>query len=239
MLCRKSKIAGFTLVEMAIVLVVIGFIIGGIFTGTSLINASKRQAVITDIETYRTQVEIFEDQYAGLPGDLFNAEEHWPDASFSTDNGDGDGSIESASAEDFLTWEHLYLANLIPFAYTGTGPNYTLNSNIPESSYQNKGFRILSTSGLAIYEVGTTTRLRIDLAEPNGAAFDRAALIPKDAEKIDIKIDDGYPTTGNVMAMDASNKVNDCVNTSPTPNLYMGRSKEEECIMFFLLRKKQ
>jgi len=236
MLCANNRNKGFTLIEMSIVLIVIGLIIGGIMTGTSLIDSSKRQSVMTDIETYKTQIELFEDKYAGLPGDLFNAEEHWPDARYATDNGDGDGLIETGT-EDFLAWEHLYLADLIAFAYTGTGPNYTVNSNIPESQYKGKGYRAVSASGVLIYEATATTRLRIELAAPNGAAFTNAALLPKDAENIDIKMDDGLPDTGYVVALDGADAVNNCILNTAGVRSYIVRSKEEECILVFYTKQ--
>lgn len=237
MLCKNTKNNGFTLVEMSIVLVVIGLIIGGILAGTSLVESSRRQSVMADVETYKTQIEIFEDKYAGLPGDLFNAEEHWPDASYSTDNGDGDGVIESATAEDFLLWEHLYLADLVAFAYSGAGPNYLVNDNIPESQYKGKGFRALSTSGALIYTAAATIRKRIELASPNTASFNNSALLPKDAENIDVKMDDGLPSTGYVVALNGADATNNCVVTSAGLTSYILRNKEEECILIFYVEK--
>src|ERR1700756_2788750 len=89
--------SGFTLIEMSIVLVIIGLIIGGILTGQDLINAAAIRAQISQIEKYNTAVNTFYGKYGYLPGDIPD-----PQASsfgFSprgtlTGQGDGNGIIE-------------------------------------------------------------------------------------------------------------------------------------------------
>src|SRR5580658_3705227 len=65
----KSE-AGFTLIELSIVLVIIGLIVGGILTGQDLIKAAEQRATLAQIEKYNTAVNTFRNKFGGIPGDL-------------------------------------------------------------------------------------------------------------------------------------------------------------------------
>src|SRR5579863_4925333 len=68
---HSKKKSGFTLIELSIVLVIIGLIVGGILTGRDLIDAASQRAQITQIERYQTAVHAFQAKYGGyLPGDI-------------------------------------------------------------------------------------------------------------------------------------------------------------------------
>jgi len=68
---------GFSLVELSIVLVIVGLLVGGVLTGKSLIRAADLRSVSTDYEGYRTATSAFRDKYFGLPGDITNASSFW------------------------------------------------------------------------------------------------------------------------------------------------------------------
>ena len=72
--------AGFTLVELSIVLVIIGLIVGGIFVGKELIRASQLNSVLRDLDKYNSAVLTFKDKYGKLPGDISNATQFWGSA---------------------------------------------------------------------------------------------------------------------------------------------------------------
>lgn len=96
MLCRRK--AGFTLIELSIVLVVIGLIVGGILVGRDLISAAAVRAQISQIEKYQTAANTFRGKYGYLPGDIPD-----PDAtqfgfisrgtSYPAGKGDGNGVL--------------------------------------------------------------------------------------------------------------------------------------------------
>ena len=90
--------AGFTLIELSIVLVIIGLIIGGVLVGRDLINAAGVRAQISQIEKYNAAVNTFRGKYGYLPGDI-------PDPTASSygfqsrgqfvGEGDGNGILEA------------------------------------------------------------------------------------------------------------------------------------------------
>ena len=96
----KNKNIGFTLIELSIVLVIIGLIIGGVLLGNDLINAAAIRSQISQIEKYQTAVRTFQGKYGYLPGDI-------PDPTATqfgflargTNQGEGDGNgiLENSS----------------------------------------------------------------------------------------------------------------------------------------------
>jgi prepilin-type N-terminal cleavage/methylation domain-containing protein len=121
---------GFTLIELSIVLVVIGLIVGGVLAGQSLISAAAVRAQITQIERFNSAANTFFGKYGYLPGDIPAA----PAAQFgfvargtSPGQGDGNGSITYPHAcfttsdiqtplsvgEGVVFWTDLTVAGLI------------------------------------------------------------------------------------------------------------------------------
>jgi len=119
---KKSRQGGFTLVEIAIVLVIIGLILGGVLQGQTMIENAKYKKFVKEIESYRAAVHTFQDMQRGLPGDLLII----TSLDASAVPGDGDGAIEggycdTAAEESCKVWSHLRYADLIPGDPTLTG----------------------------------------------------------------------------------------------------------------------
>jgi prepilin-type N-terminal cleavage/methylation domain-containing protein len=125
---------GFSLVELSIVLVIIGLLVGSILTGRELIHASELRAVSSQYSQMWVAVNAFKDKYMGLPGDITNATKIWgseaapcattPSSGKLTCDGDGDGLINryntgGTSQEDFRFWQQLANAGFISGQYTG------------------------------------------------------------------------------------------------------------------------
>jgi prepilin-type N-terminal cleavage/methylation domain-containing protein len=233
----KTPRVGFSLVELSIVLVILGLLIGGILSGQSLIRAAELRSVSTEATRYITAVQTFRDKYFALPGDMTNATAFWNTdpggcpvtptntvTKTQTCNGDGDGRItEGTNAEPFRFWQHLANAGLIEGSYTGIyGPGGAYDSfpglNVPPSKLGNGMWSIryitlptsLTGPGRFNGTYGNTLQMG---AKVNASWNDSALLKAEELWNIDTKMDDGKPGTGRVIGLAHS----DCGGTS-NPN---------------------
>src|SRR5450759_70145 len=91
----KTKQAGFTLVEIAIVLVIIGLLLGGILKGQEMITQAKIKNVVNDFNGITAAVNSYRDRYRALPGDDLNAGPRWLGVAV-VPNGNGNGVFDTA-----------------------------------------------------------------------------------------------------------------------------------------------
>ncbi len=70
MLKPKNNLSAFTLVELAIVLVIVGLLVGGVLQGQELIHQARLRSVISDIRSFEAAVTTFRLKYNELPGDI-------------------------------------------------------------------------------------------------------------------------------------------------------------------------
>src|SRR5580693_8599189 len=73
LLLRKASRRGFTLIEMSIVLVIIGLIVGGTMVGQELVKASEARSFISTMQSFQSAFYTFQGKYDCLPGDCGNA----------------------------------------------------------------------------------------------------------------------------------------------------------------------
>lgn len=124
----RAKESGFTLVELAIVLVIIGLIVGGVLVGQDLIKAAELRATSSDIEKYNAAANTFRNRFNGLPGDLladradqFGMTPRTGGAGTGDGNALVEGCAQSSTAlgcETALFWVDLTNAQLIGDAFT-------------------------------------------------------------------------------------------------------------------------
>lgn len=218
----------FSLVELSIVLVILGLLVGGVLTGQSLIRAAELRSVTTEYQRYTAAVNTFKDKYFALPGDMTNATQFWGAAhatpatcrdtdstSALTCNGDGDGAIETTggSREIWRFWQHLANAGLIEGSYSGTG--YTGGAwyasagfNIPKGKLSGSGWTVVAlldvtqTGGwYALFFPPSGATNWFNFGAPSATLTNNAILKNEDAFNIDSKMDDGKPGAGNVTTM--------------------------------------
>ncbi len=106
---------GFTLVEIAIVLVIIGLLIGGVLKGKEMIREAKIKRIVKTADELRVAVMSFYDRYGVYPGDE-NKDNIPPEDSH---NGNGNGKINTTSESKYM-FEDLKNAGLISGDFDGT-----------------------------------------------------------------------------------------------------------------------
>ena len=113
------KQTGFTLVEIAIVLVIIGLLLGGVLKGQELIHSARVRNLAATQDEVKTAFFGFWDRYRAYPGDYNLASTNLPNVA-ATSNGNGDGQIllNGAMLESIAVWEHLSQAGFIAGPYT-------------------------------------------------------------------------------------------------------------------------
>ena len=116
---RHNKLSGFTLVETAIVLVIIGLLIAGIMVGGQLLGSARARTLITELDSLKGAYFGFVDRYHGFPGDYLRATVDIPNTGV---NGNGNGRIEPTASggvidEHIAVWEHLSGAGFISGRY--------------------------------------------------------------------------------------------------------------------------
>jgi len=215
---------GFTLVELAIGLVIIGLMTGVYITAQQMIHAAEMNKIVTDVQAYRQAISSFQEKYAALPGDMPDADVMWSecvDEASNPCNGNGDGGIVAQPVdmhESFRAWQHLALSRMIKGQYTGqlgTGDDTIIpGENMPEASLTRGVYSLTSTYALV---------LLLGALDPDSTADhwpNEAVLSPVDAMRIDEKIDDSHPDSGKVRAMPGWEGMRKCTDNDPTNPAY-------------------
>lgn len=108
----------FTLIELAIVLVIIGLVIGGVMVGRDLIAAGEIRKQISQIRELNAAVNTFRLKYGCLPGDCINATQFFASISqpAKVTNGNGDGLIDISTSsvvagDQNIGWAHSLAGN--------------------------------------------------------------------------------------------------------------------------------
>lgn len=216
---QASRRQGFTLVELAIVLVIIGLIVGGVLVGQDLIKAATTRSAVSQLEKTNAAANTFFTKYNGYPGDLLASRA----AGFalttragSDARGDGDSIIEGHNAtnptanalgsENVLFWRDLSSADLIPegFSAATDAPaasltSVTLADYLPQSPFRETTYvSILASSGRNFFYIdqisSTAATTGVITSTGNG-------LSPLESKSMDEKLDDGLPTSGTVLAV--------------------------------------
>src|SRR5689334_293637 len=196
MLKRQS---GFTLIEIAIVLVIIGLLLGGVLKGQELITSARVRNMVQQQDGVKAAYFGFLDRYRALPGDYSAATTNIANvaatAACGNGNGNGDGTITAANNENILAFEHLSKAGFINGTYTCAAAPATATS-VPTNAY------------------GQFLNLIFDNSFAGGGAnrhnLQTGANVPSDIlGEIDRKIDDNNATTGTFRGSGA-NAANAC-----------------------------
>ena len=210
-----NRQSGFTLIEIAIVLVIIGLLLGGILKGQELINNARVKNIATDFRNVPLFVYGYQDRFRVLPGDDPEADAHVGGRNATTPanlqaNGviDGNWNSTTETDESFLFWEHVRRAQLAPGTFDIASPDYR-----PRNA---AGGRIGIQSGTA---APATAPIQAGGAGIRGAYIICSDSIRGDfAIQLDTQMDDGNTAAGSMMATPNNGYAIGAVAT-PTANI--------------------
>jgi prepilin-type N-terminal cleavage/methylation domain-containing protein len=184
---------GFTLVEIAIVLTLIGLLLGGILKGQEMVNQAKIKNIIADFSGLSAAYLGYQDRYRAVPGDDPNAGSRWVGAV----PGNGDGQLsgkynsQNQADESRTWWAHLRRSGFIG----GAGTLQPFNS-------------VTGMIGVQTGDGATTIGPALGGYVSMIVCF--ASLPDKIAIAVDTQMDDGLPNSGTVRAQ---------LQTGPNPDI--------------------
>jgi prepilin-type N-terminal cleavage/methylation domain-containing protein len=126
--------AGFTLIEIAIVLVIIGLLLGGILKGQELITGAKVRNLISQQDGIKAAFFGFQDRFRAYPGDYSEAAQNIVAVAGS---GNGNGRVEPTGtpSEQLLVWDHLSHAGFITGTYSASAATSFSTATNPVNPY--------------------------------------------------------------------------------------------------------
>ena len=184
----KRYTNGFTLIEIAIVLVIIGLLLGGVLKGQELITGARVRNLISQQDGIKAAFFGFQDRYRALPGDYAAASTNINGV---TITGDGNGRIEGPNAggtyETLLAWNHLTAAGFLNGSYTlaTSTTSVPVDTNNPKNPY--------SVYIQLIYD----NAYGITAGKPAKHNLKTGSQVPVEImAEVDRKVDDGLPDAG-------------------------------------------
>lgn len=244
---------GFTLVELAVVMTIVGLLIGSVLKGQEMVNNARVTSVINEVQSYIAAKTAFRDKYSQLPGDMSTATARLTGCSGLVPagnwcgNGNGNnlvgqpsidgginqsGTLMQPQVETTLFWTHLSLADLISGISVGDPQDPAWGVTHPDSAFGG-GFHIQqkddNDGGI---DDGWGLQLRLQgniMADALDNKF--PILSPVRARQIDTKMDDGMPNTGYVQADLGSTQCDTGDLATDTYTL----STDIRCILYFMI----
>ncbi|MDT7848912.1 prepilin-type N-terminal cleavage/methylation domain-containing protein [Methylophilus sp. VKM B-3414] len=178
---------GFTLIELAIVLVIAGLLLAGVMRGQELIANAKVKSLASDFRNIPTYFYGYQDRFRVLPGDDHAADIHVNGTNATTTGQTQNGLIQGAwnsntdTDESFLIWQHLRLAGLATGSTDPTSTQY-----VPRNS-EGGQLGVSNVTALTAVTAG---------AFSSAHAMCSDAILGRYAAQLDTMLDDGVGNTG-------------------------------------------
>jgi prepilin-type N-terminal cleavage/methylation domain-containing protein len=201
------KQSGFTLIEIAIVLVIIGLLLGGVLKGQELITSARVRNLISQQDGIKAAYFGFLDRFRALPGDYSLASTNIANVAAGA-NGNGNGQIRSVTGGDAIdeyiaVWDHLSKAGFINGSYS-----YAALPETPASAPTSPYGRYLQVIYDNVYGAGAGA-VRHNIKTGNQIPSEILA-------EIDRKVDDGNPVSGVFQFSTYSGGTGASAGTAPT-----------------------
>jgi prepilin-type N-terminal cleavage/methylation domain-containing protein len=218
--CALNKSSdGFTLVEISIVMIIIGLLIGGTFGGMKLIENMQINRTVQDLKAIDSAAITFRDTYGRLPGDIRNPSTRLANCTVApcATGGNGDRRISPLNSatswsappdptyERFTFWSHLQAANLLSLGTKNTTdltfdegqPSSPIGGGYRISEYTGAGWICSTQSNNGLLLITGTPDL--DIGDPSSYAVPCRSI-----QSVDRKTDDGQQWTGKVLGVGCS-----------------------------------
>jgi len=205
----RQQQSGFTLIEIAIVLVIIGLLLGGVLKGQELITQAKIKNVINDFNGVSTAVYGYQDRYRRIPGDDPAATTRWTilnSVTLPATAGDGQltGNFDdntSTYSETQMFWADLRLAGFI----SGDTATLAAATALPQNAASgNLGVQWATVTAPGAGGGSATSPLQFSAP---GLLVCSTQLPGKIAESVDVQLDDGHPNTGSIRAFESATPI--------------------------------
>jgi prepilin-type N-terminal cleavage/methylation domain-containing protein len=255
----RRSCCGFTLIELSIVLVIIGLIVGGVLVGQDLIQAAAVRSQVAQLDSYEAAVHTFRIKYNGIPGDFASnkaASFGMQARSGANGHGDGDGVLEFctpgvfnnyAGCENVLFWRDLSFASLIDGSFTtGTDAVATMTtaqvpSYLPRAKIGNENSILILHydaffPAFPVQDYYVVTGVTSTDGVGNYALVNR--ITPDQAYRIDVKMDDGLGGLGIIIGRSGSdfNAANGLCNLYVAPFTYNLATTSPSCQLLVKLK---
>jgi len=212
---------GFTLIEMSIVLVIIGLIIGGIIKGQEVVNGARLKSQLAQMDAIKGAVFTFQDKFGYLPGDYKGASTLTLTSVTTDGNQNGfvagsstsstslaDNSDVSGSGTEAPTaWLQLSATNLLAGINTG-GVALASATTATYAGRAGNSFLWFATFNTGYGITANAVRLQGGQGQP------APILREQDAFSMDSKFDDGVPGTGSIIVTNTSSTTG-CTAAAP------------------------
>lgn len=241
------KKLGFTIVELSLVLIVVALLLAGVLGGQYLIEVSKIQSVIKDIQLYSSIHTKFQDQFKQLPGDMDNAFTIWgtqcaPDTGKC--NGDGDSTYDNGR-ESYLAWKHMELSKLVENNFSDitldNQADCEVGTRFPETGLSGISFSFNNPSSEAEARTSTvsdvrTALMRISLINFNCDGGGDGALTGEQIRFIDEKMDDSTASGGKLITSEQNDGCTDSVTDGDDADYVNNPSANSFCLLWYKLK---
>lgn len=225
----RASEQGFTLVELAIVMVIIGLLIGGILKGQELIANAKVSSTVSQLKGMDAALNTFQDKYSDLPGDIRLATTRIPNCGDCT-NGDGDSRIggtlalPAATGEGAQAFKHMAAADLLS-GIDAAGNTLSFGKILPAVKAGGGMWLGYANAAPGSTTLSTNRHYAMLNGSPSAISNTSGVLSGSTAAQIDRKLDDGQPQAGTVQTVGAN-----C--TAGSPATYDEASTTSTCAMY-------